>query len=128
MASTDLSLLSTEVLDGPVPVVRATGELDLNTAPQLCSVIQRAATGTRLRRPRVVIDLVELGFCDSTGLRALIGAVREVEVLGGVAVVAAAPEGALDRLLELSGLREFLRVASSAEDALRRLRPTGSAV
>jgi anti-sigma B factor antagonist len=127
MASTDLSLLSIEVLDAPVPVVRATGELDLNTAPQLCAEIQRAVTRASRRPRRVVIDLVGLAFCDSTGLRALIGAVREVEVLGGVAVVAVAPEGALDRLLELSGLREFLRVSSSAEEALRRLSPTRSA-
>ena len=69
------------------------------------------------RPPRVVIDFTGVSFCDSTGLRALIGAVREVEVLGGRAVVAAEPEGALDRLLVLSGLRRV-----PARQRLRRSR------
>ena len=69
----------------------------------------------------MVIDLTGVSFCDSTGLRALIGAVREVEVLGGRAVVAVEPEGALDRVLTLSGLGEFLRVCDSAEAAAARL-------
>jgi anti-sigma B factor antagonist len=74
-----------------------------------------------LRPPRVVVDLTALDFCDSTGLRALVGAVGEVRVLGGKAVVAVTPDGALDRLLEMSGMGEFLRVADSADEALRRL-------
>ena len=119
MASINLTVLTLEVSDAPVPVVRATGELDLDTAAQLCGGIHEAAT--RTPRPRVVIDLTGVSFCDSTGLRALIGAVREVEVLGGRAVVAVEPEGALDRVLTLSGLGEFLRVCGSAEAAAARL-------
>lgn len=119
MPSTELTALTTEVLDAPVPTVRATGELDLDTAAQLCGAIGEAAT--QAREPRVVVDLTGIEFCDSTGLRALIGAVREVEVLGGLAVVAVEPEGALDRVLALSGLHEFLRVTSSADEALQRL-------
>ena len=124
VAPTDLQILTTEVLDAPVPVVRATGELDLDSAPQLCAAIEDAARAAR--PPRVVIDFTEVSFCDSTGLRALIGAVREVEVLGGRAIVAAEPDGPLDRLLVLSGLREFLRVSDSADAAAQRL-TTGSA-
>jgi anti-anti-sigma factor len=124
VAPLDLNVLTTEVVDTPVPVVRAAGELDIDTAAQLCGAIEEAAT--HAPRPRVVIDLTGVSFCDSTGLRALIGAVREVEVLGGRAVVAVEPEGALERVLMLSGLREFLRVCETAEAATRRL-ATGSA-
>lgn len=102
-----------------MPVVRATGELDLATATRLAGAVQEAAA--RVPRPRVVIDLVDLDFCDSTGLRALVGAVKEVEVLGGRAVVAARPGGPLERLLELAGLREFLRLCPSADEARERL-------
>jgi len=124
VAPLDLKALTTEVSDAPVPVVRATGELDIDTAAELCGAIQQAAT--HAPRPRVVIDLIGVSFCDSTGLRALIGAVREVEVLGGRAVVAAEPGGALERILTLTGLREFLRVSDTAEAAADRL-TTGSA-
>jgi anti-sigma B factor antagonist len=121
MAPTDVHPLTTEIVDTPVPVVRVSGELDLSTAAQLCRAIQTAATTAVLRPPRVVVDLTRLDFCDSTGLRALIGAVGEVRVLGGKAVVAVTPGGALDRLLEMSGLNEFLRVADSSDEALKTL-------
>ena len=121
MAPTALQLLTTEIVDAPVPTIRVSGELDLSTAAQLCHAIQAAAAGAALRPPRVVVDLTELGFCDSTGLGALVGAVREVKVLGGKAVLAVTPGSTLDRILDLSGLREFLRIADSADAALRRL-------
>ena len=112
--------LHAELADGPVPVLHVTGELDIATVAQLCRAIHTAATGAA-RPPRLIVDLMGLTFCDSTGLRALIGAVKEVGVLGGKAVLAVEPGGMLDRLLDLSGLSEFLRVTDSVEAAERRL-------
>ena len=111
--------LHAELVDGPVPIVRVTGDLDISTVAHLCRAIHTAAT--RAPRPRVIVDLTGLAFCDSTGLRGLIGGVKEVDVLGGKAVVAVQPGGMLDRLLDLSGLSEFLRVSDSVEAAERRL-------
>jgi anti-anti-sigma factor len=119
MAPSDAHVLRAEIVDAPVPVVRATGELDLSTVAQLCHTIHTAATATA--RPRLIVDLSGLGFCDSTGLRGLIGAIKEVGVLGGRAVVVVEAGGMLDRLLDLSGLREFLRVTDSLETARRYL-------
>jgi anti-sigma B factor antagonist len=112
--------LSVEIVDGPVPVVRARGELDLSTAARFCRAIQAAAAGATHRR-RVMIDLTELDFCDSTGLRALINAVREIDVLGGNAAIAVTAGSAFDRLLQMTGAAEFLRVEQSPASALRRL-------
>jgi anti-sigma B factor antagonist len=67
------------------------------------------------RPPRVLVDLAEVGFCDSTGLRALLGAAREVEARAGRLVVAVAPGGAVERVLEIAGLREFLHVRPPTE-------------
>lgn len=120
MAPTQTPVLTLEIVTGPVPVVRAVGELDLSTAGRLCRAIHGAAASSELR-PRVMIDLTEIGFCDSTGLRALIGAVREVEIGGGKAALAVTPGGALDRLLELCGLQEFTRIAPTPTEALKRL-------
>jgi anti-anti-sigma factor len=117
-----MHLLSTEIVDAGVPVVRVTGELDISTVGQLVRVIGAAARDAAAKPPRLVVDLTELAFCDSTGLRALIGAVKEVHVLGGRVVLAVAPGGTLDVLLNLSGLREFLRVADSLEAAVARVR------
>lgn len=110
------TLLTAEIVEGPIPVIRVRGDLDLSTAPGLCGTVQRVAG-----RRRVLIDLSELKFCDSTGLRALVSAVREVEIAGGRAAFAVPEGGMLDRLLELSGLGEFLRVAPSVDAALKQL-------
>ena len=55
--------------------VGARGDLDLGTAATLCSHLTEA-----IQRPagRIILDLSEIVFCDSTGLRAIIGVVREV--------------------------------------------------
>jgi anti-sigma B factor antagonist len=111
-----------EAQDGIV-VVRAEGELDLASAPQLVRAIGLAAASEAMaspqgetgRRPRVLVDLSALEFCDSAGLRALLGAAREVEARAGRLVVAVEPGGAVARLLELAGLTEFLRVRPPAE-------------
>jgi anti-sigma B factor antagonist len=101
-------LTVTREVDDGVAVVRAAGELDLATASQLVRAIDVAAYGRG--RPRILVDLAAVEFCDSAGLRALLGAAREVEARAGRLVVAVAPGGAVDRLLEIAGLREFLHV------------------
>lgn len=119
MAAPTHPLLTAEIIDGTIPVIQVRGELDLSTAGRLCRTVQ-AVAGAR-RRTRVLLDLTELEFCDSTGLRALVSAVREVEIGGGRAALAVPPDGMLARLLDLSGLGEFLRVAPSTELALQSL-------
>ena len=108
----DPALTVVRELDGDVGIVRARGELDLANAPQLARAIHLAAGG---RRPRVLVDLSALEFCDSAGLRALLGAAREVEARAGRLVVAVEPSGMVARLLEMAGLTEFLRVRAPGE-------------
>ena len=63
-------------VDG-VRLLEVFGELDLATAPRLCSLLDAA----RIQRvQRLVVDLTGVDFCDSTGLRALMGASTELRV------------------------------------------------
>ena len=62
----------TVVEEGGTLGLKLTGELDLVSEPMLQSALARADG-----RP-VRIDLSELAFMDSTGLRALLSAAREV--------------------------------------------------
>jgi anti-sigma B factor antagonist len=107
----DAPLTVTREVEDGVAVVRAAGELDLATASLLARAIGTAANS----RPRVLVDLAAVEFCDSAGLRALLGAAREVEARAGRLVVAVTPGGAVDRLLEVAGLREFLHVRTPDE-------------
>jgi stage II sporulation protein AA (anti-sigma F factor antagonist) len=101
-------------VDG-VRLLEVFGELDLATAPKLCSALD-AARGHRVKR--LVIDLTGVDFCDSTGLRALIGASSELRFGGGRLAVACLATGPVARLFDIVGAREALRVYDSPEDAL----------
>jgi anti-sigma B factor antagonist len=97
-----------------VHVVHVSGELDLSTAADLCHELDVARTAAW----RIVVDLADVDFCDSTGLRALVGAAREVQIAAGRIAVAAPPGSPAARLLTVTGAREFLTVADSAAEAL----------
>ncbi|MGH2969411.1 MAG: STAS domain-containing protein [Solirubrobacteraceae bacterium] len=101
-------------VDG-VRLLEVFGELDLATAPKLCALLDAA----RIHRvKRLVVDLTGVDFCDSTGLRALIGASTEIRIGGGRLAVACLPGGAVARLFEMVGARESLGVFDSAPEAL----------
>ncbi len=98
-----------------VRLLEVFGELDLASAPKLCALLDAA----RIQRvKRLVVDLTGVDFCDSTGLRALLGASTELRVGGGRLAVAVLPGSALGRLFELTGIRESLRTFDSQREAL----------
>jgi anti-anti-sigma factor len=101
-----------------VHVIAMRGELDLATAPRLAVRIDRArASGAR----RLLVDLTTADFCDSTGLRALIGCRHEIVAGGGRMVVAVLEDSAVGRMFSLAGAHEVLPVYEHAEAALAAL-------
>jgi anti-sigma B factor antagonist len=99
-------------------LVHVEGELDLDGAPELCAAIEgsRRSAG----RKHVFVDLTRVGFCDSTGLRALIDAAREVTVDGGRLVAIVPEDGSVRRVIAMTGAEEFLAVTSD-RDRVRRV-------
>jgi anti-sigma B factor antagonist len=104
-------------VDG-VRLLEVFGELDLATAPRLCGRLDEARA-QRVRR--VVIDLTGVDFCDSTGLRALVGASTELRHAGGRLAVVALPGGAVARLFDVTGIREGLPTHDTQQEALASL-------
>lgn len=100
---------------GGVTVVAVQGELDMYTAPRLQEVLREVAS--RHAGDRLVVDLTECGFMDSTALSVLIAVnKRAAAPLDLVAHV-----GAL-RVLTVSGLQEVFRIHKTREAALQALR------
>jgi anti-sigma B factor antagonist len=101
---------------GTADVVVVHGEVDSSTASLLDKAVadaaQRAAEsgGDAV----VVVDLTEVSFMDSAGLRVLVMAGRTTDVT--VKVVVGSPE--LKRLLRISALDTVLDVHPSLDDAL----------
>ena len=103
-----------------VHVIAMRGELDLATAPRLAVRIDAAR---RRGARRLLVDLTTAEFCDSTGLRALVGCRQEVLADGGRMAVAALEDSAVGRMFALAGAHELLPVHESLDAALAALAP-----
>jgi anti-sigma B factor antagonist len=102
---------SSERLTGETRIVRVTGELDLYTAPEL----ERALELDGHANERVVVDLSECRFIDSTALGILVGAHRRN---GGSALLVVTSGVEALRAFEVSGLERHLTLHPSLESAL----------
>jgi anti-sigma B factor antagonist len=106
-----------------VHVIAMRGELDVATAPRLCVRIDAACrAGSR----RLLVDLTTAEFCDSVGLRALIGSRHEIRADGGRMAIAALGGSAVGRLFAVAAAHELLEVHESRDAALEALAPRPS--
>jgi anti-anti-sigma factor len=95
--------------DGQRHVIMLSGELDLATAAELESrVAESCSDGAR----ELVLDLEQLRFMDSTGLRAVLIARERCEG-HGCELYLARPQPAVRRLLDLTGVLPRLRLIES---------------
>ena len=99
---------------GDVAVISIAGELDMATAPRLQAQINELLDNGR---SRLVFNLADVSFCDSTGLSVFVRAKNACDGLGGT-VRLAAPQRGVQRILEVSGLVEVLPTYSSVEEAV----------
>jgi anti-anti-sigma factor len=106
-----------------VTVVKVRGELDLATSAELFDCL-RSQSGT------VVVDFSALDFCDSSGMRALVRARKELRAYGGDLTVSS-PSPNVRRALKALGL-EFLIAAEEPPNGRTRsplpLSATGASV
>jgi len=99
---------------GQAVVVRLAGELDLYNAEEVRSALGEAIGSSP---ERIVIDMSEVEFVDSTALGVLIEARSK---LGRDGLALAAPQLETRRTLQVSGLDRHLPVHDSVDDALAR--------
>lgn len=87
--------------DGTTLYVTPLGELDVYTAPELSDTFERLTS----RHRALIVEVEELTFCDSTGLRVLTSMQRREPdrfMLSG-------SSPALDRVLELADMTSVFR-------------------
>lgn len=86
--------------------VQVTGEVDLETSAALrTALLDLANDGAQL----VTVDLAETDFIDSTGLHALVVAMKQLREHGGDLVLRSPSRNAA-RVLELSGLSTVVKI------------------
>ena len=100
--------------EGGVAVVTLTGRLDLLSAPQ---VKTRLAEEVAAGRKKIVVDLGDVSFIDSSGLGALIGGLKAARVAGGDLRIARATEQA-QVILRLTTLDRVMKPYGGLDEAL----------
>lgn len=95
-------------------VISLGGELDMASAPLLQAALESAEAEAT---SALVLDLRELRFMDSTGLRIILSA-RERWLSRGHELALSAASSQVQRLLSVSGLGEHFRVIATPDELL----------
>jgi anti-sigma B factor antagonist len=104
-------------IDG-VTILHVVGEVDLYTVPQLEEALRGAASGAR---PLLGVNLCEVTYLDSTGLRVLTEWSKQARARqGGFAVIADQPT--IQKLFRITGLGEIVPVLATEGEAIAHLK------
>jgi anti-anti-sigma factor len=107
------AVISAETPDWPGALIVASGELDVQSVPELKERLAEAVdAGTK----RVVVDLADVSFIDSLSLSALVGARRRLGEDGRLAIVAVHEYVRL--ILQATGLEQVLDVFDTRDEAV----------
>lgn len=102
-----------KVLGGGITVLKLDGKLNMVSAPQLREQIHSAVAAGNAR---VVVDLTEVDFIDSSGLGALINGLKSTRQAGGDLRIVA-PTEQVQLVLELTNIDRVLKAHENAETA-----------
>jgi anti-sigma B factor antagonist len=110
--------------DEDVAVMVAGGDIDYSATPQLR---ERIADHVDAGKRRLVVDLNNVTFIDSTAIGALIGALVRLQDAGGgsVAVVCDECNRKVMRIFEIAGVENLIALHNTREEALMALAVAG---
>lgn len=95
-------------------ILHVSGEVDLFTSPKLKERILDLLEGGTTK---LVLDLEQVTFMDSTGLGVLVGALRRLtERQGSLALVC--PQGPVLRVMEVTGLNKVFDIHDSLDTVI----------
>lgn len=98
-----------------VAIVVIGGEVDFEVSPQLRAHIMRAIkSGKR----RLILDLSDVTFIDSTAIGVLAGAVERLDESGGGSLSVVSSHEKVIQIFEITGLESVISVHASRADAL----------
>lgn len=100
--------------EGDVQIVGVEGKLDTQTSPeaheQLTSLIEKGAL-------KVLVDLSDLTYISSAGLRILLAVSKQLDGMGGNVRVCGL-NGVVEEVFRISGFNSIIVVFATRQDAL----------
>ncbi|MGE0448884.1 MAG: STAS domain-containing protein [Vicinamibacterales bacterium] len=100
---------------GTIPVVRVSGQLDSSTADDFA---QQMAAFEQAPGTRLVLDLEQVGYVSSAGLRVLLALFKKLKAGGGGLVLASVHPRVQD-ILEIAGFTSILPVSPTTPAAIQ---------
>ena len=92
-----------------------TGAIDLHVSPELRASLRTIIDEEKPKR--LVVDLSQVPYIDSSGIAVLIGAMQALEHEGGTFVIAGAQEG-VRMIFESAKLDQYFRLFDDVEAAV----------
>jgi anti-sigma B factor antagonist len=103
--------------EGDRHVLAVRGEIDLFTAPELKSALGEALESGHTR---IVVDLTNTSFLDSTALGVLIGAVKRLRSRDGVLTIVNTDPN-IAKTFEITGLDQIFTIRPTRDEAVEAL-------
>lgn len=103
-----------QTIQGEITILRFLGELELSTCRD---VDQRVREILAPRTPKVVLDLKETKYVDSSGLGVLVSLYSHVRRREGKLAIAN-PNRSVKRLFDLTNVQNFLPIYDSLDEAI----------
>jgi anti-sigma B factor antagonist len=111
--------ITEHAIDGERHVLAVRGEIDLFTAPELKQVLAESIEAGRIR---IIVDLTETTFLDSTALGVLIGAVKRLRSRHGALAMVNVDEN-IAKTFEITGLDQIFTIVATRDDAVEAVAP-----
>ena len=105
--------------DGDRHVLAVRGEIDLFTAPELKQVLAESIEGGRIR---IIVDLTDTTFLDSTALGVLIGAVKRLRSRDGALAIVNVDDN-IAKTFEITGLDQIFTIVPTRDEAVDAVDP-----
>jgi anti-sigma B factor antagonist len=110
-------------IDSERHVLAVRGEIDLFTAPELKQVLAESIEAGRVR---IIVDLTETTFLDSTALGVLIGAVKRLRSRDGALAIVNVDEN-ISKTFEITGLDQIFTIVPTRDEAVDAVDPARDA-
>lgn len=104
-----------KTVDEKTVILKLSGEMDIYSAPKLK---EQAADLIKEGKSRLLLEMTELKYIDSSGLGVLVAAMTRAKENGGVLCLIS-PTRPVCRLLEIIGLDQILKCYPNVEDAIK---------
>jgi anti-sigma B factor antagonist len=98
-----------------VDLVEISGRIDSSTAPQLEQALNKVIKDGRFH---IVVDMADMEFMSSAGLRALLSALKQVRRFNRGDLRLAAMSTKVKKAFELAGLLDVFQVFDNSVDAV----------